>query len=114
LDDCGSTGTKLREIQEKPTHSCTVVVPDFTQARMLQHFPLERPDLMRHFLPSTESTSIDKSRKPVYKVGRRVCVKRSALRRRVRKSPGSSGKISNRQKQREGKLRGERVTGEDV
>lgn len=69
---------------------------------------------MRHFLSSTESTSIDKSRKPVYKVGRRVCVKRPALRRRVRGSPGSSGKISNRQKQRKGKLRGESVTGEDV
>ncbi len=29
-------------------------------------------------------------------------------------SPGSSGEISNGQKQREGKLRRERVTGEDV
>lgn len=43
--------------------------------------PVGAPNLLRYFLPSAESTSRDKRRKSDYKVGRRVCAARPALRR---------------------------------
>lgn len=91
-----------------------VAVPDFAQPLHAPALPVGAPDLLRHFLSCSESTSRDKSRKSDYKLGRREC----AVLWRLGVCGGRlvhQERYQTDQKQREGKFEvRERVTGEDV